>query len=177
MAVNLVRPSFLILGVLVIQIWPRLPAADLPTSPGVGFPMVGVGSGQTMRINMLNNGSGGEPLSSGRVPGGCGGGISVEFYSGEGELLKKKVIPNLLPGKAAFVDLSHDELPKGTGRTQIRAVLRYGYAGGAPPSPEMVQLLRCNLLPSLEIWENTTGKTSLLVMESKPLPEPNPPRR
>jgi hypothetical protein len=65
-------------------------AADLPTSPGVGFAMVGIAPGQTARVTALNVGPGGPVLPSGAAPGSCGGGVTFEFYGAAGELLKKK---------------------------------------------------------------------------------------
>ena len=159
--------SLVALTVLVIE-GPRLmPAEDLPTSPGFGFPMIAIASGQTARINALNVGP----------TGTCGGGVTFEFYGTDGELLKRAVIPHLEPGKAAFVDLKSDDLPKGLVRTEVRAVLRFGYAGGAPPPPEKLRQLECNILPSLEIFENATGRTSLISTDAKLLPAPYPPRR
>src|SRR5215472_3206415 len=170
-----VRVSLLTLAVVAIQSQSLTVAADLPTSPGVGFPMAAIAEGQTARINPLNNGAGGPPLS-GRVPGSCASGITFGFYSGDGKLLKENVVANLAPGKATFADLSYDELPKGVGRTQIRAVLQFGYAGATPPSAEMIKLMACNLLPSLEIFDSATGRTGIVLTETKPLPDPNPPR-
>jgi hypothetical protein len=152
-------------------------AADLPTSPGVGFAMVGIASGQAARITALNVGPGGPVLSSGGARGSCGGGITFEFYGADGELLKKKVINNLLPGNAAFLDLSHDELPKGAARTEVRAVLRFGYDRGYPPDPDTRARFECNILPSLQIWDNSSGRTSSVLTEAKPLPESNIPRK
>jgi hypothetical protein len=153
-----------------------LSAADLPTSPGVGFSIVGFSAGQTARLNALNTGPGGPVSPTGVTPGSCGGGVTFEFYSIDGELLKSKVINNLLPGKAAFVDLKYDDLPKGSARTEIRAVLRFGYAAATPPGPERAKLFECNLFPSLEVFDNATGRTSLILTDAKLLPAPNPPR-
>jgi hypothetical protein len=141
-------------------------AADLPVSPGVGFAMAGIASGQTARINALSVG-----------PGTCGGGVTLEFYAADTQLLKRTFIPNLEPGKAAFLDLSRDELPKGAARTEVRAVLRFGYAGGEPPAAETLRRFECNILPSLEIFENATGRANLLLTDARPLPGPNPPRK
>jgi hypothetical protein len=149
-------------------------AADVPTAPGIGFAMVRIGSGQSARLNALNIGASG---LAGRNAGSCGGGITFEFYGADGELLKRKVVPGLKPGKAAFVELSRDELPKGALTISIRAVLRFGYGGGAPPTSEMIQRFECHLLPSLEVFESATGKVQFVLTETKPLPEPNPPRK
>ena len=154
-----------------------MPAEDLPTSPGVGFAMVGIAPGQTARITALNVGPGGPVSPSGVAPGNCGGGVKFEFYGAAGELLKRTVINNLQPGKAAFLDLSHNELPKGSGGTQVRAVLRFGYDRGYPPDRETRARFECNLLPSLEIFENATGRTNLVLTDAKPLPESSSPRK
>jgi hypothetical protein len=126
----------------------------------------------------LNVGPGGAVLArSGLEAGSCGGGITFAFYGPAGELLKKTVNNNLAPGRSAFLDLSHNELPKGTERMQVRAVLKFGYDKGYPPDRETSALYTCNLLPSLEVFESASGRTSLLTTDAKPLPESNLPRR
>jgi hypothetical protein len=169
--------TLLALAISIIPGARVMSAAELPTSPGVGFAMVGVVPGQTVRLIALNAGPGGPALPSGVAPGSCGGGVTFEFYGVGGELLKKTVINNLEPGKAAFLDLSHNELPKGAARTQVRAVLRFGYDRGYPPDRETRARFECNLLPSLEIFENATGKTTLVLTDAKPLPESSSPRK
>jgi len=139
--------------------------------------MVGVASGQTARITALNAGPGGPLSASGLAEGSCAGGVTLEFYGAAGELLKSKTIPNLAPGKTALLKLRRDELPKSVLRTEIRAVLRFGYAGGVPLSPRKERLFECNIAPSLEIIEEATGRTSLVLTDAKLLPGPNPPRK
>src|SRR5579864_5353533 len=75
-----------------------LGGADLPTSPGVGFAVIGIARGQAARMNALNAGPGGPALPSGRAQGSCGGGITFEFYGSDGELLKRSVLNSLAPG-------------------------------------------------------------------------------
>src|SRR5579862_7965413 len=99
-----VRYNLLVLAVSITAGSPLMPGADLPTSPGLGFAMVGIAPGQTARINALNVGPGGRVLPrSGVETGSCGGGVTFEFYGAAGELLKKTVINNLPPGKTAFL--------------------------------------------------------------------------
>jgi len=104
-------------------------------------------------------------------------GVRFEFYSADGEMLKRVAIPGLQLGKAMFLDLTHDDLPKGTARTQIRAVLRFGWDKAFAPNAEMLRLYECNIVPSLEIFETATGRTSLILTDAKALPGSNPPRK
>ena len=139
--------------------------------------MVGLAPGQTARLNALNAGPGGPAPPDSNPPGSCWGGVTFEFYGAAGELLKKSVIANLGPGQTAFLDLSRDQLTKSAGRTQIRAVLHFGYGGGAPLPPESRRFLECNIVPSLEIYDTTSGRTTLALTNATPLPAPSSPPR
>jgi len=58
----------------------------------------------------------------------------------------------------------------------LRAVLVFGYSGGANPPPQLLQqAATCNIVPSLEIYDNDTQKTSIVVTDVKPLPGPSMP--
>jgi hypothetical protein len=102
--------------------------------------------------------------------------VTFEFYGTAGELLKSQTMNNLLPGKAAFVDLKHDDFAKDPERRQIRAVLRFGYAAATRPDPDKAKFFECNLAASLEIFDNATGRSVLILTDAKPLPSANPPR-
>jgi hypothetical protein len=97
------------------------------------------------------------------------------LYDSEGQLLKESAIPGLQPGKATFLDLSRDELPGNEGRTEVRAVLHFGYFGGANPGPGVLRRFNCNILPSVEVFDSETGKSSVFTTDAKPLPAPFPP--
>jgi hypothetical protein len=81
----------------------------------------------------------------------------------------------LRTGKAGSLDLSGDAIRGDSRRVQIRAVLLFGYFGGAPPGPGTLERFDCNIVPSLEIYDNQTGRTSLVVTDAKPLPPPATP--
>lgn len=145
-------------------------AALVPVSAqtGSGFPMVGIASGQSARINVLN----GAPTASN--PTSCN--VSLQYMDVNGNLLKQLPTVNLLPGTATSLDLSWDELPGGNLRVEIRAVLIFGYSGGANPPAGILQQSACNnLVPSLEVYDNTTGRTSFILTTAKALPNPTMP--
>lgn len=137
-----------------------------PPTQGLGFPIVGVAPGQSIRINALNQ------TPSPALQGQAGCRISLQFYDADGQLVTEYLVPVLAVGKSAALDLNRDDLPGG-GRLSLRAVLAFGYSGGANPPPLLLQqTATCNIVPSLEIYDNDTQKTNILVTDAKPLPGP-----
>jgi hypothetical protein len=145
------------------------PLASIPTLPGLGFPMFAIARGQSARLNALNSG----PVVPIQDASGCQ--VTLKFFEAGGQMVKQASIASLEPGKAAFLDLGRDELPGDDPRAEIRAVLHFGYFGGAAPTPEILRRFNCNIVPSLEIFDNDTGKTSVVSTDAKPLPMPYPP--
>ena len=142
------------------------PTPAIPPTQGLGFPILGVAAGQSVRINALNQTPG---LA---LQGQAGCRISLQFYDAEGQLVTEYVVPVLAVGKSASLDLNRDDLP-GSGRVSLRAVLAFGYSGGANPPPLLLQqTATCNIVPSLEIYDNDTQKTSIVLTDAKPLPGP-----
>lgn len=143
------------------------PTPSIPPTQGLGFALVGVAPGQSVRINALNQ------VPSLALQGQAGCRISPQFYDAEGQLVTEYVVPVLTVGKSASLDLNRDDLPGGGGRLSLRAVLAFGYSGGANPPPLILQqTATCNIVPSLEIYDNDTQKTNIVVTDAKPLPGP-----
>jgi hypothetical protein len=133
--------------------------------PGVAFGMTGIANGQSARANALNLGN--APAGTADTSS-CT--VTFQFLDADGQLLKQAVV-TLKPGKAGALDLSRDELPSGSNsRIEIRALLLFGYSGGANPPPGVLQKFDCNIVPSLEVFDNDTGRTSLIVTQTKRLP-------
>ena len=133
---------------------------------GLGFGMAGVSSGQSARLSALNLGG---PRSN--QDSACS--ITLRFLDGQGQVLKESAV-SLGAGKSASVDLSRAQMTGTTPRLQIRAVLLFGYSGGAAPGPGALTQFDCNIVPTLEVFDNDTGKTSFIVTDAKPLPIPDP---
>ena len=163
MKVKSIRDVFSLLAALVMAL---VPARAQPSSePGVGFAMVGIAAGQSARVNALNMGSRSSTQNS-----SCS--VTLQFLDTQGQVLKQTVV-TLRPGKSASLDLSHDQLPGDDLRAEIRTVLLFGYSGGAPPGPEILQQFDCNIVPSLEVYDNDTGRTSFVLTDAKPLTLPD----
>jgi hypothetical protein len=144
------------------------PTPSMP-GQGFGFAVVGIAPGQSARINALNQ----LPSPAAQVSAGCR--IALQFYDAEGQLIKEYVVASLAVGKSAAVDLNRDDLPSDD-RLSLRAVLVFGYSGGANPPPQLLQqMATCNIVPSLEIYDNDTQKTSIVITDVKPLPGPSVP--
>jgi len=139
---------------------------SVSTQPGVGFPVVSISAGQTARINALNAG----PVW--QAAGGCR--VGLQFYDTQWQLLKQTTVTGLVVGNAAELDLSRTELP-GTDRASIVAVVTFGYSGGANPPPGIVNTTNCRIVPSLEISDDQTGRTSVVLTTVWKLPEPATP--
>ena len=140
-------------------------SAQPPSQPGLGFGMIGIAIGESARINALNIGNATTTQDS-----SCS--VTLQFLDTEGQLLKQKVV-TLQAGKAASLDLGRGELPGGNDpRAEIRAVLLFGYSGGANPPSTLLQMFDCNIVPSLEVFDNDTGRTSFILTDAKQLPPP-----
>jgi len=133
---------------------------------GAGFAIAGIATGQSARVNALNLGSRASTSDSSCT-------VTLRFLDEKGTELKSSEVV-LGAGKGAHLDLSRDQVPGEPGRTQIRAVLLFGFAGGAPPGPDVQNRYDCNIVPSFEVYDNATGKTSVVLTDTKPLPTPDP---
>ena len=118
---------------------------------GLGFPPVRIASGQTAHMSVRNT----------AIPdaGGSSCRINFRFLDSNDKVLKESII-NIQPGKAGDLDLAFEEIAGARSRTRIRAVLLYGYHGGANPSPEILLPTACDSLsPRLEVFDRKTGKS------------------
>lgn len=134
--------------------------------PGLGFGLLGVAEGQTLRINALNLGS-----RSSTPATGCE--VTLRFLDVKGVVLRESVV-RIPPGQGASLDLRRAQMTDQPGRASVRAVLLFGLAGGgAPAGPDVRQNFDCNIVPTLELLDETTGRTTLVVTDARPLPLPD----
>ena len=108
-----------------------------PTAVEYHFGMVGLTRSETARLNVINLGR--ETLS-----------ISINFVDSSGRVLGRSV-ERLEPDHATFLDFTPSSVDIGPGRLQIHAWFEYE-TGGSP-----------KVIPSLELFDNDTGKTRLVL--------------
>jgi hypothetical protein len=130
-------------------------AASAQTNSAVQtFGMVGIAGGQTARLNVLNVGGAGQATQ-------CL--TSLIFVDDQGTALRTNTI-TVLPGRSASLDLvANTDLSLGANeRRQIRAVVAQVPA---------VAPAACVLAPTLEIFNPSTGRTSIVMVNTTPIPQ------
>ena len=121
------------------------------------FGMAGIAGGQTARISVLNLG-GQVQTAQCRVV--------MVFLDDRGASLKSNAI-NVLPGLSESLDLADTELELGAnGRRQIRAVFFLSPGVLTNQNPPA-----CVVVPTLEIFDRVTGRTSILMVNTTPIPQ------
>ena len=153
---------FLCLGLIAMML--NVTGAQSTSKPGLGFGTIGIAAGQTARVKALNLGSG----SLEATTSSCS--VTLQFLNAEGQVIKQKVV-TLGVGKAAWLDLKSDELIETVDlRTEVRASLLFGYFGGANPPRMIFQKYDCNIVPGLELYDTSTGRTIFVLTDAKQLP-------
>jgi hypothetical protein len=135
------------------------------------FGMVGITLGQTVRLNIVNLIP---PPDPDAPPGPCRVVLSFRdangrpFTDANGQVVRREV--SLQPGESAFLDLNGDLFAppstNGAGRLQLRPVARVVSVpdGNYPPGP-------CHA--TMEVFDNTTGRTSTFSAGFEPPPDPD----
>jgi len=141
-----------ILNVAVVMAQGSLTSTQQHTS-GV----VGITAGQTAKLNVLYP----------SVPAPilqilCT--ATLVIADDQGKILKSQEAQQLIGGKSIWLDLNADtDLPSGANRVQIHALT-------LTPNPG------CALIPTLEILDNSTGKTVIVMGSKVTWPRPQPPQ-
>jgi hypothetical protein len=163
---SIYRPIFL-LAALVLLLTSSATIAQLPYQPGMGFPVIQIGTGESARVNALNLEAGSSAKDS-----SCS--VTLQFLDTRGRVVKQTVVL-LRPGNGGSLEVSRAELPGNDSRAEIRAVLLFGYYGGAPPGPAIARRFDCKIVPSLQVFDDRTGEMKLVLTDAKPLPPPAAP--
>lgn len=141
-------------------------AAAAHAQPGLGFGLLGMAEGQSLRINALNLGN-----RSSTPATGCE--VTLRFLDTKGAVLRENAV-RLSAGQGAFLDLRRAQVSDQPGRATVRAVVLFGLGGGgAPPGPDVRKNFDCNIVPTLELFDESTGRTTLVLTDAKPLPLPD----
>lgn len=128
------------------------------------FGMVGVTAHQTIRLNILNPGV----LTPSIQPVACS--AQLLFVSSQGTVLKM-TSATVAPGRSYSFDLGRDtDSNVDDGRLELRAVVRsvpvlVTQSGSGQLSPPF-----CPLIPTLEVFDNDTGKTLVILTEPRSYP-------
>jgi hypothetical protein len=158
-------------GIAILCALPAGRVSALPGCPGCRnlrftFGMVGITPGQTARLNVVNAIPPGPP----NIPPGPPIRVTLMFVDSNGNPFNIGDAPSrttvtLLPGQSTFLDLalSGDALPVGAP----------GIQPGTPARLQMRALIsdcegcsRGVVVPTLEVFDNATGKTTLVMPDT-----------
>jgi hypothetical protein len=111
--------------------------------------MVGLATGQTARLNLLNPQV--QPTASAAL---CS--AAVAFVDAAGAVIQSSAA-SVQPGQSLPYDLVWSD-----SRAKIRATVEVPPA--VPPAGSAIPIaLPCNLIPTLEIFDTNTGRTDLII--------------
>jgi hypothetical protein len=140
------------------------------------FGMVGLTRGQTMRLNVVNLGNPPDPDRNGSPPDPCRVVLSFRNAAGQpftdsnGQVIHRAV--DLRAGESAFLDLNGDVFgapSTNTDTAPVRLQLRpFVRVLGDPPDPD-----RNACRPTMEVFDNATGRTSLFSAGFSNPPDPD----
>lgn len=127
------------------------PAIPSLANPTFSFGMIGLGTGQTARLNAVNLVRVAPPLAVAIAQIPCK--VEFDLYDGQGKLIKQSTVANLGFGQADFLDLARSEITSTATHVDITGVVKVGSG----------QSFFCNISSTLEIFDNVTGVTTAVL--------------
>ena len=135
--------------------------AIIATPQFATFGMVGLGTGQTARLNALALPTGGRIIAGGSCQ------VTFDFYDAAGTSLKTETL-SVKQGAAVHSDLPWASVVSSTDQLEIRGAVRASFvnpsASGAPIAAF------CSILPTLEVFDPSSGKTTVALEQTRTLP-------
>jgi hypothetical protein len=122
------------------------------------FGMVGMANGQSARINALEL-PGGGPLVQG---GSCQ--VTFTFYDDQGNNLATKTLP-AVQNQSIHLDYT----PTSTTPLEIRGTVQAMFT--VTPGASTAAPSSCSVVPTMEIYDSTSGQTMLLLETTRALPQ------
>jgi hypothetical protein len=137
----------------------------------VTFGMVGLSSGQTARLNVFALPVGGPIIA------GASCQVTFDFYNEAGKSVKSGTA-TVAQGAAVHFDMLRTEVDSLAGRSEIRGTVRTAFVNpsavpmptpGTPVTPITPVYGFCSVLPTLEIFDSTSGQTTVVLQQTTAL--------
>jgi hypothetical protein len=125
------------------------PVVAVQVTPTFSFGMIGVGTADSARLNVVNLVRTPPPIAIAQFP--CK--VELDLFDGQGKLIKQKTIANLGYGQADSIDLLRSEVATPGTHVEISGVVKVG----------STQSFFCNISPTLEVFDSITGATSAIL--------------
>ena len=154
--------SWLLPAILATCGWTQEVAFNVQV--GHNFPAVGVVPGQTIRITTLNTVR--NPAQTGIAVEPCR--VTVRVHDGSGQIVKEETLDNLAPGTGKWVDCSPQVsiLVYPPPRFIIAAVVQVSTTTpltAVVDTAEALRIATCSVIPTLEVLDVSTNKTTFAV--------------
>jgi hypothetical protein len=146
-------------GIAAAQSLSPYPSIPISLQSTQTFGVVGLAAGQTARLNLLNPGS--SLLTPGEATSPAAACFAqITFLDSTGKTLKTASV-NALPGQSTPFDLNRDtDLTTTAQRVEIRATVQ---AMPNPTAGATAVPFFCSVIPTLEVFDNSTGKTTVVL--------------
>jgi hypothetical protein len=143
------------------------PAAIMVASPQyVTFGMVGLGTGQTARLNAFALPVGGPILAEASCQ------VTFDFYNEAGKTLKTGTA-TVAQGGAVHFDMLRTDIDGLMGLSEIRGTVRSALVSSSavltPGTPGTLASAFCSVLPTLEIFDSLSGQTTVVLQQTTAL--------
>jgi len=133
----------------------------LTVSTSSTFGTVGIAAGETARVNALNLASGG-PIMAGAS---CQ--VTATFLDDSGNTLQVQS-KSVAQGQAVHFDLLRSQAQAGADPVEIRATV--SSLSLLTPGVAVSSLAGCSILPTMEIFDQMSGRTSVILENPRTLP-------
>jgi hypothetical protein len=145
------------------------PAIMVASPQFVTFGMVGLGPNQTARLNAFALPMGGPIIA------GASCQVTFDFYDASGKSLETSPPTTVAQGAAVHFDL----VSNSASRSEIRGTVRTAFVNpsavpmpgttGTPVTPITPVYGFCSVLPTLEIFDTTSGQTTVVLQQTTAL--------
>ena len=143
-----------------------LPAIMVASPQYVTFGMVGLGTGQTARLNAFALPVGGPIIA------GASCQVTFAFYDATGKTLKTGTA-TVAQGAAVHFDMLRTDIDTLTGLSEIRGTVRAALVSSStvltPGTPGTPVSAFCSILPTLEIFDPSSGQTTVVLQQTTAL--------
>ena len=133
---------------------------NIPAFPQmVTFGMTGLANDQTARVNALGLPVGGPIIANALCQ------VTMQFLDDHGKMLASSTQP-VIQGESVHFDLRRADIDVDTDRREIRATVRTAFI---TPTATPVAF-GCSVLPTLEIFNQDTGRTMTMITQTQSMP-------
>ena len=161
------------------QTQPVKAQASPPEPERISFGLVGITSGQTIRVSVANTVM---PNDVGFPPGPSRVVITVRGMNGQfirnrnGDVIRRSV--DVERGDTTFIDIDYDQLPPGPTRAQLRPVIVVWPPG--PTDEEQPPPIGESIAATVDVINNANGRSAFVMFTSPAVargfnPQPDPP--